>query len=251
MNRLKLLLLALMVLLPVSAVAADMPAKTASAATTPAGYPGPNASGFYLDLGTFASMSSSTVNSGTQSVNLNSTGGALEAGIGWQYKIPSDWAFTEVNVNWTNIGSSATVAISNGVASATIKSPWGFGIEQGFGFNWTYPFSLIPAVSNLFNGNTPTGLLPPGVAPTSSIPYVSVRANFDNVTGTINGIGSGSNWEVAPEFRLGLVNYLPNAGGGVLKTYVGYEFGDASVSIGGIGAAKPGNTIKAGLSYAF
>ena len=70
-------------------------------------------------------------------------------------------------------------------------------------------------------------------------------------TSSIDGVGSASNWEVAPEFRLGLINYLPNAGGGVLKTYVGYEFGDASVSIGGIGNAKPGNTLKAGLSYAF
>jgi hypothetical protein len=246
MKRLALIIAAL--LLSGAAYAADLPAQPKTAA--PIGYPAANTNGFYLDVGTFASMSSSSVNTGVESVNLNSTGAALEGGIGYQYRIPGDWAFTEFSTNWTNLGSSTTCNAMPGLTSCSVKGAWGFGLEQGFGFNWAYPLSLIPAFSNLFGGSSPASLLPNGVTPTSSVPYVSVRANFDQVTGTINGVGSASAWQVSPEVRLGLINYLP-AGGGVLKTYVGYEFGDASVGISGVGSVKPGNTLKAGLSYAF
>ena len=249
MNRIKTTLLATSVLVAATVAMAQPQPPTPPAQ---AGYPAINMSGVYVGIGSFAESTSSTINTGAGSSNLNGLGAALEASIGYQYRIPgNNFAFTEASVSYTNLGGSTSCQVSTtSVTGCSTKAPWGFGIEQAFGFNWTYPLTLIPAFSSLFGGVSPSGLIPSGVTPVSSVPYISVRADFDDVQATVGGTGSGSVWQVAPELRLGLINYLPQ-GGGVLKTYIGYEFSNASIAIGPGTSASVGNTLRAGLSYAF
>lgn len=247
----QLLLLAGAALLPLPSLAADMPAKAAPAANAPTGYPSPTGTGLYGQVGTFADLASSSINTGTSSTNLFSTGGAVSIGAGWQYKLPgSNFGFTEVNASYMNLGGATScVAASGIIAACSVKGPWSFSVGTAMGFNWTYPLTFIPSLASLFNGNTPSSLLPAGVAPTASVPYAGLWMDVDNVSANISGLAGASTWDVSPEFRLGLINYLPQ-GGGVLKTAVGYEWSQNSLSLGPA-SAKMGNQIKAYLEYAF
>lgn len=219
-------------------------AAPAPVGTTAPGYPLQN--GFYVGLGSFFESSSSTINTGNASTNLNSAGAALELVAGYQYKI----GFSEISVNYTNLGGNANCGnAAGGTVTCSIAGPWGFGVGTAVWFNWTYILTApTSAIAALFNGQTPFNLLPPGLTPSAMAPYAGIWADINSMQGNINGVGA-STWQVSPEFRLGMVAYIAN--GGALDPHVGYEFADTSFAVGPGGAVKKGGTLRFGVDYKF
>ncbi len=235
MNRLKLLLLTLMVLLPVSAVAADLPAKKAAVIATPSGYQ--TASGFWWGLGAENDIANATVASQGAGTNLYADGAGLVGVIGANFKLPGvDWASWEAGFTYLSLGSTQTCA---GGVSCSLTSNWDLETGISVSFPWTTPLSLFPSWANFFGGN-PSTLLPPNVAITSSLPYIGAWVHADDVSSTVGAV-RGSDWQFTPSGGIGLKNFIAG-NGGVLDLRVEVEVPNSSFSIGPQATAKKGLT---------
>lgn len=230
------------------AIAGDLPTKAAPAPVAPA-YPA--GFGYYAGIGSFVETSSSSISVNGVSTNLNSAGAAIEAIVGVQYRMPgNNIGFSEVAVNYTNLGGQTVCSGAAGAAvSCSINGPWGFTLTSAIGFNWLYPFQAIPAFASLFGGQSPASLLPAGLVPTTSIPYIAVSADINQVNAAVAGLGGAQVWQATPAFDIGILNYLPN--GAAVDTRFSYEFADTSFNITPGTTAKKGGTLRAELSYKF
>lgn len=234
-------LAALAILLASSALAlaqtAPLPTK---ASPGPAGYP--TGSGLYGGIGTFAEEASSSISNGGTSTSLYSVGGALEAVVGYQYRLPgNNFGFTEFGANYTNLGGTTACAAAGGITGCSIAGAWGFTIGTAIGFPWTAPFTWFPSFAGLFGGVSPLSLLPTGLIPVSSLPYLGAWADINQMSASVTGVGGSSMWQATPAIGIGLLNYIPN--GGVFDTRVKYEFASTSFAIGPAAAAQKGGTL--------
>lgn len=241
--RMKTLLLSSALCFPIAAVyAADMPAKAQppapQAPTTPTPISYPTWNGWYGGIGAFGETASSSIQTSAGTTNLNTAGAGLKGVFGYQYRLGSDIGFTEFDIDYTNLGGTATLL--NG-SSGSVSGPWGMSLTTAVGANW---LMLLQAPFNLIGGQSPQELfpaLPNGVTAVSSLPYVSLSADFNDIQGNVSGIGGNSQWQVTPAPGFGILTTLSN--GTAIDTRFKYEFSNTSLPLGPGTAAQKGGTL--------
>jgi hypothetical protein len=222
----KKILLALALLLPSLAFAADLSVKAPPASSWLSGYPY-GTSGLYAGL--FTEAGAGPVNAtvpGVNSASLTTTtaGIGLNVGYAWGSK-NSPFAYAiEGKVSATNF---------NGANQGfSVSGPISF---EGTGLIWTpvstiqNAFSLL-SLPNPFNNIAPFPLLPANV--TASNVQAGFGAGFraDDVTVAYLGVGSNKVWDFSPKIEFDLMEQLSN--GSAVREYVETVFQNKGIVFG-------------------
>lgn len=238
-----LLLAAVASCMPLLAIAADLPKKSAAAdAATPSTPLYPTWNGWYGGLGAFGETASSSIQAGGTSTNINTIGAGIQGVVGYQYRIGNAIGFTEVGINYANLGGSAV--LSNG-GNGSISGPWGGTFFTAVAFNWAIPFEML----GLFAGQSPSALiptLPNGVTITTVLPYVGGGFDVNQIQAVVNA-ATGSQAQITPDIGFGMLNTLSN--GGVIDARFRYEFPLTSFGVGPGQTAQKNGTMLFDVIY--
>jgi hypothetical protein len=242
------------------ALAADLPLK----APPPPEF-GPGGSGWYLGLGTEASVQQVDVSksnlfvTGLTSGNLTASGGSVTGTIGYINGNPLRWWRCEAQVGYQNItGSNAVIG--------SVASRWNAAQGCDIGFEWLARVtSLLPNLGLTLPVFTPA--LPANIAVAAGPKqYVGVRAVEQGVQGDFFGPG-GSTWSWAPAVQTGWLfqplDALGKPNGGGIDAYVRVAWFQRGLTVSSVGFnatgapvfttgdAKLNTEYTAGLKYDF
>lgn len=226
-----------------SAHAADLPNKAAANGPTTPGLPlYPTWNGWYGGLGAFGESASSSIQSAGVATNFNTIGAGAQAVFGYQYRLGATIGFTEVGINYTNLGGSAALTAGG---NGSISGPWGGTLFTAVGFNWAIPFEML----GLFGGQSPSALiptLPNGVSVTTVFPYIGGGFDVNQLQSVVNG-ATGNQTQITPDIGFGLLNTLSS--GGVIDTRFRYEFPNTSFGVGPGQSTQKGGTMLFDVIY--
>ena len=239
-------------------IAADLPYKA-----PPAPEFGPGGRGWYIGVGTEASVQQVDVNksnlfiTGLTSGNLTASGGSVTATVGYINGNPLRWWRCEAQVGYQNItGSNAVVG--------SVASRWNAAQGCDIGFEWLARVtSLFPNLGLNLPVFTPS--LPANVAVAAGPKqYVGFRAVEQGLQGDFFGPG-GSTWSWAPAAQTGwLFQPLGADGkpsGGGIDAYVRVAWFQRGLTVSGLGlngagaptfatgSAKLDTSYTAGIKY--
>jgi hypothetical protein len=227
---------------PLQAIATDMPQKAPPGPATPSTPLYPTWNGWYGGLGAFGETASSTIQAGGATTNLATLGAGAQGVVGYQYRIGNTIGFTEIGLNYTNLGGSAV--LSSG-GNGSISGPWGGTVFTAVGFNWAIPFEML----GLFAGQSPSSLipaLPNGVTITTVLPYIGGGFDVNQIQAVVNNV-TGSQAQITPDIGFGLLNTLSS--GGVIDARFRYEFPLTSFGVGPGQAAQKNGTMLFDVIY--
>lgn len=240
--RKSLLSLALILSGIVSAQAADLPVKTK--AVTPLTIPACG-SGIYLGLGTTGSAGA-VANSPVPGASI--VQGEVGATIGYTSTVgtcatngPNAFWFIEGNFYWTNLNGTTNGLNLSGPAD----------LFQRVGYSNPALTSILASLPGFGSISTPSlPILPAGVTAGAPAPYVYLGLHEQDVSAFFAGLASNREWEVSPEFGVGMWTRLSNSV--VVDVYAGYELQAQGLCIGPTGFCPAiGNMWRAGVKFDF
>lgn len=183
-----------------------------------------------------------------QNGNLQASGGAVTAAIGYLNTDPARWRRFQATAAYQNI-SGADAAIGS------VRSPWSATQEFDVGFEWLQQIlAVFPA---LFTAPVfPSPGLPSNVTVAGAPKqYIGVMAKESMLSGQFLG-GSGSTWDWAPGIATGYIWQLTNVAGkptgGLLDAYLNVSFpqrGFTTSFPGAFGSPSFGGAAKLGTQY--
>lgn len=233
--------------------AADLPVKAAATSANPRTFP-QCGSGIYLGLGTTGSAGAVA---GSPVPGASIVQGEIGVTVGYTSTLGTcgatgsnfnDLWFVEANFYLTNL---------NGTSSPGLNLTGPADLFQRVGYSSAAINTFLSSIPGLSSISTPSlPVLPSGVTAGSGQTYVyggiheqDVSAFFVNaLTGA--ALSSGRQWEVSPEFGVGLLYRLSN--GVVADVYAGYELQAQGICFG-VASTCPGigNMWRAGVKFNF
>lgn len=220
---------------------ADLPAKALAPREVPV-----CGSGFYFGINTMGSAGAVT---GSPVPGESIVQGELGATIGYTATaggcnpaVPlNPFWFVEGRFDWTNLNGAGQ--------GLTLSGP--IHLQQRVGYGTPAISTLLSAIPGLGGLSTPSlPILPTGVTATTSIPYLYLAANEQDISAQVLGLSTGKTWEVTPELGVGMWTRLSNSV--VVDVNAGYRFQSGGVCFGGTSICPgPGGLWTAGLSFNF
>ena len=239
-------LVAVLGLLPATAMAADMATKAPPApASVFNAYPY-GSSGFFFGVyteGGGGSVNASVPGVGASSLTQTQAGVGGTVGYAWGQKGSPVALSVEADFGWTNFnGNSAGVSLDGPAA-----------FEQRFVI-FTPLATMLNILPNLPNLGTvaPFPLLPAGVTATNLQVGFMAGVDENDISSNFAGLSSNQEWRVAP--MIGLVSMEQLSNGTALRTWVKTVFPERGVCVGPIGGSACGSLgqqIKAGVGLYF
>ena len=200
------------------AFAADMPVKAPLSALP--GYPYA-ASGFYWGVGASSIGSSASVSN----AGVFALGAGVDMVIGYQWQGGLDFMAAELDVTYTNLGSTSQC----GATSCSAGSQWEIEPIYKFGFPTNILSSVLPNLSGVFPG------LPALPANASVIgtahPYLYAGLPIRDISASL-GLTEARAWSVQPEVGLGILNQSGLNPGLVFDLRVGCSLGSTGFDFG-------------------
>lgn len=205
-------------------------------------------SGFYFGINT---MGSAGAVSGSPVPGASIVQGELGATIGYTSTVGNCNAALPLNPFWFVEGRFDWTNLNGATQGLSLSGP--IHLQQRVGYGTPAISSMLSAIPGLGSISTPSlPVLPTGVTSLTSIPYLYLAVNEQDVSSQFVGFATGRAWEVSPEIGIGMWTRLSN--NVVVDVNAGYQIQTSGACFGGgLSGICPGlgNMWKAGVSFNF
>ena len=182
--------------------------------------------------------SSSAGSSTVANTGVFAAGAGVDMVVGYQFRGGLDFIAPELDVTYTNLGTSAITPIGN----ASTNSQWEIEPLVKFGFPITTITAALPNLSAIFPA---LPQIPANLTATNIHPYIYAGVPIRNQQASIANV-SNTEWVAQAELGGGMLSQL--SGGLVADTRAGCSFGGGGVAIalpGGVHEVESNTTCTA------